>query len=112
MFTTICLCSSVKTTEDSRNTSNSSIRTASDAEGHDSHSGSVPEEIMGEESYSMSFDETDEESFRQVLPSESHRKELRRQSGEFSQNHDSELSSLQFGLASLMWWVVPRVLVV
>ena len=38
-------------------------------------------------SYSMSFDEsiTDEESFRAVLPSESHRrKELRRQSGENS----------------------------
>ncbi|XP_059175915.1 centrosome-associated protein 350-like [Physella acuta] len=86
--------SSVKTAEDSRNTSNSSIRTASDAEAQDSHSGSVPEEIMGEESYSMSFDETDEESFRQVLPSESHRKELRRQSGEFSQNHDSSSHQL------------------
>ena len=86
---------SVKTAIDSSDHSDSSIRTASDLDGVasavDSRSEEVPEEIGGEDdddaSYSMSFDEsiTDEESFRAVLPSESHRrKELRRQSGENS----------------------------
>ncbi|CAL1535795.1 unnamed protein product [Lymnaea stagnalis] len=91
----VSLTPSVKTAEDSRDNSDSSIKTASDVEGLDSQTASVPEEIAGEESYSMSFDETltDEESFRQVLPSESHRKELRRQSGEFNASRNNDLSS-------------------
>ena len=60
----------------------------------------MPEEISGAvggqrdedddaHSYSMSFDEsvTDEESFRQVLPSESHRKEVKQQ-----EMHNASLS--------------------
>lgn len=76
----------VKTAEDSYDDTDSSIKTASDldADVHDgSKAASIAEEIHREdESYSMSFDEsfTDEESFRQVLPSESHLKEMRRQS--------------------------------
>ncbi|GFR60073.1 centrosome-associated protein 350 [Elysia marginata] len=100
---------SIKTAADSsRNeSSDSSIRSLSDADAADSRAGasaSVPEEIsraMGEgrrddddddddaRSYSMSFDEsvTDEESFRQVLPSESHRKEVKQQ-----EMHNASLS--------------------
>ncbi|RUS88460.1 hypothetical protein EGW08_003797, partial [Elysia chlorotica] len=86
--------------------SDSSIRSLSDADGADSRAGasaSVPEEISGvaqggrsrddneddARSYSMSFDDsvTDEESFRQVLPSESHRKEAKQQ-----EMHNASLS--------------------
>ena len=72
--------SSVKTALDSRDESDSSIRTEA------GDSPSILEEVE-EESYTQMFDDsiTSEESFRQVLPSEAHRrKELRRQSGENS----------------------------
>ncbi|XP_012936215.1 centrosome-associated protein 350 [Aplysia californica] len=99
------LTTSVKTAADSRDDSDSSIKTASDVDVQDSRTASVPEEIAGEEeaSYSMSFDEsiTDEESFRQVLPSESHRKELRRQSGEGGNAADeSDDELLEYPLVS------------
>lgn len=70
----------MKTAEDSRNDIDSSIRTASDAAADDeSKADSIPEDIPEDDSYSLSFDE----SVTEVLPSESHRKELRRWSGEF-----------------------------
>ncbi|XP_055897249.1 centrosome-associated protein 350-like isoform X3 [Biomphalaria glabrata] len=75
---------SIETAEDSQNSSQSSVKTAQDSQ--DSQNASISEVITkADDSYSMSFDETltDEESFRQVLPSESHRKEARRHSGEF-----------------------------
>ena len=93
--------------------SDSSIRSLSDADGADSRAGasaSVPEEITGavggrddddddDRSYSMSFDEsvTDEESFRQVLPSESHRKEVKQQEmHNASLSHDGRTSHFSF----------------
>ncbi|GFN76393.1 centrosome-associated protein 350 [Plakobranchus ocellatus] len=104
---------SVRTAADSSraDSSDSSIRSVSDADAADSRAGasaSIPEEISGaargkhdddddEPSYSMSFDEsvTDEESFRQVLPSESHRKEARQQEmSHASQGHDVSSSHL------------------
>ncbi|XP_071097553.1 centrosome-associated protein 350-like [Haliotis cracherodii] len=78
---------SVRTAKDSQqDTDSDSIRTASDAEGRDtSKTRSIKEDIRDED-YTMSFDEsmTEDESFRQVLPSESHRKEVKRRHGDSS----------------------------
>ncbi|BFZ05882.1 hypothetical protein BsWGS_08921 [Bradybaena similaris] len=93
---------SVKTEESIRTDLSSSSRTPSELDAHDSQASSIPEEVPeADDSYSLSFDE----SFTEVLPSESHRKEIRRQSGESppisARNESSSLVTANADLSSL-----------
>nr|KAG5710507.1 hypothetical protein BaRGS_013153 [Batillaria attramentaria] len=88
---------SVKTAEDSQADSDSSIKTASDMDARPADN-SIPLEVPDD--YSLSFEDsmTEEESFKQVLPSESHRKDAkRRKSDGHKPQHTDEASSLALG---------------
>ncbi|XP_055958069.1 centrosome-associated protein 350 [Patella vulgata] len=91
---------SVITAKDSQqDTDSSSIKSASDADGRDESKAESIAEDIPEGDYTLSFDSsiTEDESFRQVLPSESHRKEVKRR----HQGDDSILNNDEAGTSQL-----------